>query len=165
MKLKKSVGINLSFEDITNPTIINYLEGILKKGHPYPIVLEFLESEGLQDIDKTIYFCNIMKSYGAIIAIDDFGAGYSNYDYFFNIPFDILKLDGSLVKRVEDYRGFLLLESIINLAKKLNIHVVAEFVESETIFEKLKTLNVDFFQGYYFDKARSLEEILSSKST
>lgn len=163
LKLKKSVSINLSFEDITNPTIINYLESILKEGHPYPIVLEFLESEGLQDIDKTIYFCNIMKSYGAVIAIDDFGAGYSNYDYFFNIPFDILKLDGSLVKRVEDYRGFLLLESIITFAKRLNIQVVAEFVESEVIFEKLKTLDVDFFQGYYFDKAKSLEEILSSR--
>lgn len=160
LKLKKPVGINLSFEDITNPVIINYLEDTLKKEHPYPIVLELLESEGLQDIDKTIHFCNIMKSYGALIAIDDFGAGYSNYDYFFNIPFDILKLDSSLVKRVEEYTGYLLLESIVSFAKKLDIKIVAEFVENEKIFEELKSLDIDFYQGYYFDKPKPLEIII-----
>ncbi|WP_320036040.1 EAL domain-containing protein [Halarcobacter sp.] len=156
---KQSISINLSYEDITNPVIINYLEKVLKN-HPYPITLEFLESEGLQDIEKTNNFCSIMKSYGAKIAIDDFGSGYSNYDYFFDVPLDVIKLDGSIVKRITDYKGYILIESIVSFAKKLDIKVIAEFVEDEIIFEKLKSLDVDYYQGYYFDKPKPLEEIL-----
>ncbi len=159
LALKTPISINLSFEDITNPEIINYLENILKE-HPYPITLEFLESEGLQDIEKTIRFCKRMKSYGADIAIDDFGSGYSNYDYFFDVPIDILKIDGSLVKRINEYKGYLLLESIVSYAKKLHLHIVAEYVEDKTIFEKLKLLDVDLYQGYYIDKPKPLSEIL-----
>jgi c-di-GMP phosphodiesterase len=161
LKLKAPVGINLSFEDIINPDIITLLENVLKK-HPYPITLEFLESEGLQDIELTKKFCQIMKSYGAQIAIDDFGSGYSNYDYFLNVPIDILKIDGSLVKRVIEYKGYLLVESIVGYAKKLNIKIVAEFVESREIFNILKALDVDMFQGYYIDKPKSIDEILNT---
>ena len=159
LALKTPISINLSFEDITNPEIITYLENILKE-HPYPITLEFLESEGLQDIEKTIRFCKRMKSYGAEIAIDDFGSGYSNYDYFFDVPIDILKIDGSLVKRINEYKGYLLLESIVSYSKKLHLSIVAEYVEDKTIFEKLKLLDVDLYQGYYIDKPKPLSEIL-----
>ncbi len=159
LALKTPISINLSFEDITNPEIITYLENILKE-HPYPITLEFLESEGLQDIEKTIRFCKRMKSYGAEIAIDDFGSGYSNYDYFFDVPIDILKIDGSLVKRINEYKGYLLLESIVSYSKKLHLSIVAEYVEDKSIFEKLKLLDVDLYQGYYIDKPKPLSEIL-----
>lgn len=159
--LQCDISINLAFEDIINPSIMVFLEDILKKNQDFSITIELLESEGIKDIQKTIHFCNVMKSYGAKIAIDDFGSGYSNYEYFFDIPIDIIKIDGSLTKRIEDYRGYILLESIVTFAKKLGIKVIAEFVENDAIFEKLKTLDVDMFQGYFISEPKSLESILS----
>jgi EAL domain-containing protein (putative c-di-GMP-specific phosphodiesterase class I)/FixJ family two-component response regulator/GGDEF domain-containing protein len=160
--LKKEISINLSFEDIINPEIIEYLEEILKQ-HKSIITIELLESEGLRDMEKTIKFCTLMKSYGAKIAIDDFGSGYSNYDYFLSLPIDKLKLDGSLVKKVAEYKGFALIESIIGFCKKCDIKVVAEFVEDEKTFNILKKLGVDYFQGYYFSEPKSLDELLNEK--
>ena len=159
--LQHNISINLSFEDIINPSIMVFLEDILQKNQDFIITIELLESEGIKDIQKTIHFCNVMKSYGAKIAIDDFGSGYSNYEYFFDIPIDILKIDGSLTKRIEEYKGYILLESIVSFAKKLGIKVIAEFVENDAIFEKLKTLNIDMFQGYFISEPKSLESILS----
>jgi len=160
--LHKEISINLSYEDIINPEIIDYLEKILKQ-HKSVITIELLESEGLIDMEKTIKFCTLMKSYGARIAIDDFGSGYSNYEYFLSLPIDKIKLDGSLVKKVGEYRGFILIESIINFCKKCDIKVVAEFVEDEKTFNILKNLGVDYFQGHYFSEAKSLDELLKEK--
>ncbi|QKF78728.1 EAL domain-containing protein [Arcobacter defluvii] len=160
--LHKEISINLSYEDIINPEIIDYLEKILKE-HKSVITIELLESEGLIDMEKTIKFCTLMKSYGARIAIDDFGSGYSNYEYFLSLPIDKIKLDGSLVKKVGEYRGFILIESIITFCKKCDIKVVAEFVEDEKTFNILKNLGVDYFQGYYFSEAKSLDELLKEK--
>ncbi|WP_419767714.1 EAL domain-containing protein [Arcobacter sp.] len=155
--LQKEISINLSFEDISNPEIILFLEEKLQKYNSI-VTIELLESEGLKDIEKTINFCNLMKSYGAKIAIDDFGAGYSNFEYFFTLPIDKIKIDGSLIKKVNEYKGYVLVESIVDFCKKLDIKVVAEFVEDEKTFETLKSLGVDWFQGYYFSKPKPIED-------
>lgn len=82
------------------PKSLLFLEEKLLK-YSSVITIELLESEGLKDIEKTISFCNLMKDYGAKIAIDDFGAGYSNFEYFFSLPIDKVKIDGSLIKKSE----------------------------------------------------------------
>ncbi|ADG94658.1 response regulator receiver modulated diguanylate cyclase/phosphodiesterase [Arcobacter nitrofigilis DSM 7299] len=156
--LQKEISINLSFEDISNPEIILFLEEKLLK-YSSVITIELLESEGLKDIEKTISFCNLMKDYGAKIAIDDFGAGYSNFEYFFSLPIDKVKIDGSLIKKVNEYKGYVLVEAIVNFCKKLDIKVVAEFVEDEKTFETLKNLGIDWFQGYYFSEPKPIEEL------
>jgi diguanylate cyclase (GGDEF)-like protein len=152
-------SINLSFVDIINPEIVLMLEDMLKQHQGGTVTLELLETEGMIDINETIRFCKNMKSLGAKIAIDDFGSGYSNFIYFFDMPIDILKIDGSLIKRVGDYRGYIALETIVEFARKLNIQTVAEFVENETIFEKLKKLDLDMYQGYYFSKPMPFSEL------
>ena len=87
------------------------------------------------------------------LAIDDFGSGYSNYKHVLKLNSDILKIDGSLIKNIlEDKDSLYVVESIVNFAKKINIKTVAEFVENEEIFNKLKEIGVDYFQGYYFSK-------------
>lgn len=153
------VSINLSYEDIANPQINAYLESMLEKFRGKSITLELLESEGLKDLQLTIDFCTRMKGYGALIAIDDFGSGYSNFEYFFDIPIDLLKIDGSLIKRVNDYRGYLVVEAINDFSKRIGVKTVAEYVENQEIFEKLKKLQIDFFQGYYFASPKPFEEL------
>lgn len=158
--LDKAISINLSFEDIINPEIVDYIEYCVKE-YSINLTIELLESEGLKDIEKTIRFCNLMKSFGVKIAIDDFGSGYSNFEYFFILPIDIVKLDGSLVKKVSEYKGYILLESIIKFCKKSDIQIIAEFVENEKIFNLLVDLEVDLFQGYYFQKPLPFEKIVN----
>ncbi|MDD2789145.1 MAG: EAL domain-containing protein [Sulfurimonas sp.] len=155
----QGVSINLSFDDIANPEVTEYLESLMLSHPNARITLELLESEGLKDIDKTIEFCNQMKNYGAKIAIDDFGSGYSNFVYFFDMPIDILKIDGSLIKRVHETQGFIALETITTFAKNLGMEIVAEFVEDEAIFNKLKSLEINMFQGYYFAKPKPFSEL------
>lgn len=152
-------SINLSFNDITNPLTVEYLENMISKHPKAQIHLELLEYEGLKDIEQTIRFCNIMKSHGAKISIDDFGSGYSNFTYFFDMPLDVLKIDGSLVKRIHEYRGYLALETIVQFANNLGIKTVAEYVEDESVFNKLKELGLDMYQGYYFAQPKPFDEL------
>ncbi|MDD2266984.1 EAL domain-containing protein [Sulfuricurvum sp.] len=152
-------SINLSFDDIANPETTTCLEELFQRYPKANVTLEILESEGLKDIDETLRFFNYMKGFGAKIAIDDFGSGYSNFAYFFDMPLDILKIDGSVVKRIHEYRGYLALETIVKFANNLGVKTVAEFVEDATIFDKLKTLGVDMFQGYYFAQPKPFEAL------
>lgn len=152
-------SINLSFDDIANPETTACLEGLFQHYPNANVTLELLESEGLKDINETIRFFHQMKGYGAKIAIDDFGSGYSNFAYFFDMPLDILKIDGSVVKRIHEYRGYLALETIVKFANNLGVKTVAEFVEDEAIFEKLKTMGIDMFQGYYFAQPKPFDAL------
>lgn len=153
------VSINLSFDDIVNPEISRFLEEQLKAYPRARITVELLENEGFKDIQKTIDFCQQIKAYGVSISIDDFGSGYSNFSRFFEIPADILKIDGSLVKRVHDERGKAVLRAITTFARNFGFTTVAEFVEDEAIFEALKPLDVDLFQGNYFSMPKPLEHL------
>ena len=153
------VSINLSFDDIVNPDISRFLEEQLKAFPRAKITVELLENEGFKDIQKTIDFCQQIKAYGVSISIDDFGSGYSNFSRFFEIPADILKIDGSLVKRVHDERGKAVLRAITTFARNFGFTTVAEFVEDEAIFEALKPLDVDLFQGNFFSMPKPLEQL------
>jgi c-di-GMP phosphodiesterase len=154
-----SFSVNLSFADIINPEIVLLLEELIGQHNGGTVTLELLENEGLIDISETVRFCKSMKALGAQIAIDDFGSGYSNFIYFFDIPIDILKIDGSLVKRVGDYRGYLALETIVSFARNIGVKTVAEFVENQEGFEKLKTLGIDMYQGYHFSEPKPFSKL------
>ena len=89
----------------------------------------------------------------AKLYIDDFGSGYANFDYLLKLGANGVKIDGSLVKNIlTDKNSEILVKLVIDFAKHTGIEVVAEYVENEEIFEKLKSLGVDYFQGYYFSK-------------
>lgn len=94
------------------------------------------------------------------IAIDDFGAGYSNFERILEFEPDIIKIDGSLIKNIQtDVFSRDLVETIVAFAKKQNIKTVGEFVENEAIFNILNEIGVDYSQGYYFGKPISLKII------
>jgi EAL domain-containing protein (putative c-di-GMP-specific phosphodiesterase class I) len=152
-------SINLSFDDIANPETAAYLEALFIKYPKANVTLELLESESLRNIEEPIVFFNRMKAYGAKIAIDDFGSGYSNFSHFFDMPLDILKIDGSVVKRIHEPRGYLALKTIITFAENLGVQTVAEFVEDKAIFEKLKGLGVNMYQGYYFSQPKPFDKL------
>ncbi len=153
-----NVSINLSLEDIDDEKmreeIISKLSCFEK---PQRITFEIVENEDVSKSEKVKEFLNKVKSIGCKIYIDDFGSGYSNFDYLLKLHPDGVKIDGSLIKNIlEDTQSRIMIKTIVSFAKEMNIKTIAEFVESEEIFELLKSMGVDYFQGYYFSPPKPL---------
>ncbi len=155
----KDITINLSGTDIENIEIRTLLlESIMKEEFKGRITFELLEDENIKDFNIIKDFISLAKLMGDVkIAIDDFGSGYSNFERLLDFQPDFLKIDGSLIKNiVHDKFTRHVVEVIILFAKKQNIKTIAEFVENEEIFNKVKELGIDYSQGYYFHKPQKL---------
>ncbi|MEA2100344.1 MAG: EAL domain-containing protein [Campylobacterota bacterium] len=154
------ISINISVLDIekrlTREKIFELLS--INKGKLHRVVFELLEDEDVKDFKLIKSFIQDVKNMGVKIAIDDFGAGYSNFERLLDYQPNILKIDGSLVKNIENDKFSLdVVETIVDFAKKQNIQTIAEFVENENIFNILNELGVDYSQGYYFGKPEALK--------
>ncbi len=147
-------SINLSLQDILSHKVVSVLIEYLEKYKcGSRVILEIVESEGIEDFDELLVFIKQVKRYGCKIAIDDFGTGYSNFVYLAKLNADFVKIDGSLIKDIDKNESQLAtVESILHFTKKMNIKTIAEFVEDKNIFDILCDLGVDFSQGYLFSK-------------
>ncbi|XPV69843.1 MAG: EAL domain-containing protein [Halarcobacter sp.] len=147
-------SINLSVEDLLDREIVEFITYNIKKYNVNrKIVFELLETEGIENYEEVSSFINEMKFLGCRIAIDDFGSGYSNFEYLLQLNIDYIKIDGSLIKNLDkDKNAQIVVETIVSFAKKLNIIVVAEYVHSEAVYEKVKELNIDRSQGFLLAK-------------
>ncbi len=154
------ISINISVLDIekqqTREKIFDLLEQY--KDITSRIVFELLEDEDAKDFLLVKTFIEKVKEYGVKIAIDDFGAGYSNFERLMDYQPDILKIDGSLIKDIvtNDY-SLSVVKAIVTFAKDQNIEIIAEYVENENIYKVLKELDINYSQGYYFSPPKPLE--------
>ena len=150
-------SVNLSIDDVMDADIYRYIIEKLKsfsKMAPF-VTFELLESEAIEDFGKVGEFIKELKRYGAKVAIDDFGSGYSNFSYLVSMNVDFLKIDGMLIKDIDtNMDNYLVVEGIVNFAQKLGITVIAEYVHSSTVQAKVKELGIDFSQGFYIDKPK-----------
>jgi PAS domain S-box-containing protein len=153
-KLSYDFSINLSVEDIFDRDTMDYMFTVAKNNDVMDrMVIEIVESEELVNIEETNRIFERFKAAGVKISIDDFGTGFSNFDYLMNIRADYLKIDASIVKRVrEDESSKEVILSIVSLAKHANMKTVAEFIFDETIAKEVAALGVDYGQGYFFGK-------------
>lgn len=154
----EKIAINFLPKDFLNSHIMEAFLGHIKElKSPEKIVIEITEQEGIEDFDRLTKIIRMLKKLGVMIAIDDFGSGYSNYAHILSIKPDYLKIDGSLIKNIlTNNESQILVKNIISFAKDLNIVTVAEYVENKEIFELLKEYGVDEYQGYYFSPAIDL---------
>ncbi len=146
--------INLSIEDIVDKEMFIFIMKKLKDSKAAKrVTFEILESDAIEDFKKVERFIIEVKRYGAKIAIDDFGSGYSNFGYLTRISADYIKIDGSLVKNMDiDKNSLIVVETIVEFAQKLGIKTIAEYVHSSAIMNKVKDLHIDYSQGYYIDE-------------
>ncbi|HIP21298.1 MAG TPA: EAL domain-containing protein, partial [Sulfurimonas sp.] len=159
-KVEADISINLSAIDMENESIREEIYTLLHNSGEKAkrVTFELLEDEEMKDFEVIKAFIVKVKSYGVKIAIDDFGSGYSNYERLLDFQPDIIKIDGSLVKNIESSKfSVSIVKSIIFFAREQGLCVIAEYVENETIFNILKDLGVEYFQGYYFGKPEPLE--------
>ena len=159
-KCDKLCSINLDLEDIKNPETIELLEKYVNKINK-PVIFEILESDSITDYKYFIKFIEKFRKKGVLFAIDDFGSGFSNYQEILSFQPEYLKIDGSLIKNIlKDNTSYILTYSISSLSAMLEIKNTAEFVENEEIFEKLKNIGIEEFQGFYIDKPKPITEII-----
>lgn len=158
-------SINLTVEDILDENIKEFLfTKIQEYNYSNNLVLELVESEKISTYEPVYEFINEVKKFGCEIAIDDFGSGYSNFEYLVKIDADYVKIDGSIVQRINDDENSLeIVKSILSFCKKMDIKIIAEFVSCKELFEKINELEIDYSQGYYIGKPENklIEENLN----
>jgi len=157
-KFDSEFSINLSYEDIINEDIYNFILGMLKNTNMgNRVTFELLETQKVKDFKKVIHFFSEIRRYGAKIAIDDFGSGFSNFSYLTKIKPDFIKIDGSLIENIDvDKNSYIVVETIVNFASKMGIKTVAEYVHSSTVLSTVKSLNIDYSQGFFIDKPKPM---------
>jgi diguanylate cyclase (GGDEF)-like protein len=153
-KREESFSINFSFQDITNKTTVTYLIKMVEKYSMHNrLIIELLETESMQNIHVVKHFITKMRSYGIKIAIDDFGSGYSNFIYIAQLEPDFIKIDGSIIKNINnDEKSFIIAKHIHNFAKEIGCQTIAEYVHSQEVNSFVEKLNIDGRQGYFIQK-------------
>jgi len=155
--------INLTIEDISDSVSQAHIYSILEENRDAAprMIFEIVESEGIENFSEIIEFVKNIREMGSKIAIDDFGSGYSNFEYLVRIRPDFIKLDGSLIKNIHTDRNSLcVVESILHFAKRMDIQTVAEYVHSKEVFDIVRKLDIDYSQGFYLGEP--LKEIQKS---
>ena len=160
------ISVNITAHSL-NWEIEEYINQKLKEYHvsASQLWLEITEQDMLTNSDLVIEKLNRLKAAGHKLLIDDFGMGHTSLIYLQSEHFDVVKLDGSLVREIiQKTTNQKIVASVIELARKLNVKVVAEYVETEEQCELLKSLGCDWYQGYLFGKPMTLEEYIADVS-
>lgn len=160
MKHDVAVTLNLSYIDINNSELCDNLMSKVKKmklGNR--LTVEIVESEQIHDIDMVNEFIFALKKNGVMIAIDDFGSGFSNFDTILNLDIDYVKLDGSLVSKIHDKKYRIMLESMVKICHDLGIKTIAEYICDESIMEAATSIGVDYLQGYHLHQPSQWDSV------
>ncbi|ORU93206.1 MAG: hypothetical protein A6F71_08905 [Cycloclasticus sp. symbiont of Poecilosclerida sp. M] len=136
--------------------------------NPSSICFEITETSAIANLTAAHAFIISLKDMGCEFALDDFGTGLSSFGYLKNFPVDYIKIkiDGSFVKDIaNDPIDEAMVKSINDIGKIMDKKTVAEWVDSQRIVDRLKSIGVDFAQGYHFSQPEHLNDILSNRAT
>jgi diguanylate cyclase (GGDEF)-like protein len=122
------------------------------------LIVELTETAALVDIEESMRFVSRIRTLGARVAIDDFGAGYTSFRNLQALKVDMVKVDGTFVKGLADSRdNQIFVSTLVSLAKNFNLSTVAEWVGNPREADILRAFGVDYFQGMYFGKPEVTE--------
>ncbi len=149
----KNISVNISFRDM----IQSDLAGLLTRHYRMPapgqgkLILEILERSELSEIEACREFAATARKLGCLIAIDDFGSGYSNFEKLLTLPINIIKINGTLIQQLKlNMKARMMIQNIILFCKQTGLVIIAEWVDSPELAEELKEMGVDYLQGFHF---------------
>lgn len=158
-----NLSINISASNLNSPDLLFLLEDTISIWDvpPENLTLEVTETVVMTDAKSSLHQLRKIRDIGFKISIDDFGTGYSSLSYFKKIPATELKIDKSFVDNlITNQADKNIAALIIFLAKRFNLSVVAEGVESADILQEVVDLQCDYVQGFYFSKALPYEQLI-----
>ncbi len=160
----ESVSVNVSGQTMGDENFMVKLGDLLEQtGFPgNKLCLEITETMAVGDEKRALLFMRQVKKRGVRFALDDFGAGHASFNYLKSFPVDLIKIDGAFVRgMLTDEMDLATIHSIVEIAKVSQRQTVAEFVETAEVAAKLKTMGVDFAQGYYFSRPTPMDEVFA----
>ncbi|HUS96506.1 MAG TPA: EAL domain-containing protein, partial [Hyphomicrobiaceae bacterium] len=124
------------------------------------LMIEITETAAIEDLEQSIAFVDTLKELGCLVAIDDFGAGYTSFKNLKHLAVDIVKIDGSFVKNLATDPGDrIFLETMVRLAENFGMKTVAEWVGCEETAGIVRDVGITYMQGYYFGQPIEQSEI------
>lgn len=157
--VKRLFAINLSGATLLDETFIDFAINITTQYGVSPgnFCLEITETSAIQNLSYATRFIEKLKSHGFTFSLDDFGAGFSSFNYLKNLPVDYLKIDGSIVQNIdESLINFTMVESINSMGHVIGLKTIAEFAKNPSIVERLHRIGVDYVQGYAIAEPKPL---------
>ena len=164
--IEKCVSENFTLSVNISPLQLysdNFSLEVIKLSDRYnikPSQIIFEVTEGVALLDRNEIKCNFIKlsNHGFNWSVDDFGTGYSSFERLFTLPVNEVKIDKSLISKIEiNNKYFIIVKNIVGMSASLNIQTVAEGVETDNQFDILKSLGVNSFQGFYLSRPLSKE--------
>lgn len=149
------MSINMSARQLAEKAIVKHISNTLKDyGIPgHCLEIEITENTIMSDMDSVIQKLKALSKKGVFIAIDDFGTGYSSLSYLHKLPIHTLKIDRAFIKEVNmKHTGNSIINTIVAMARGLNLNVIAEGVESQQQLEYLQEIECSEAQGFLFGK-------------
>jgi len=161
------VAVNLSGGSLNDERFIADAFAILADHGPVVsrLCIEITESVALHDLSNTRHFIDGIRKYGAKLALDDFGAGYTSFSYLRSLPADAIKIDGAYVKDLLAHpANQAIVQAIVDLTRNLGMKCIAEWPEDVATLEALAEMGVDYAQGYVISRPLMPERILLGTS-
>jgi diguanylate cyclase (GGDEF)-like protein/PAS domain S-box-containing protein len=156
-------GINLSGNSLSDDSLLAYLHSQLSRSGVAPGLLcfEITETSAIAHLPNAVHIIQELQQLGCRFALDDFGVGMSSFGYLKHLPVDFLKIDGSFVKEMcADPIHRAMVEAIHHIGHVMGKRTIAEFVETNETTEALRSIGVDYGQGYALARPVPLEQLL-----
>lgn len=153
--------VNLSGQVLNDDGFIQHVLEHLQRNRirPGSICLEITETAAIANLAKATRLIEALRDQGVLFALDDFGTGMSSFSYLKTLPVDFLKIDGFFIKDLfSDHMNPAIVEAITRIGHTAGLRVIAEWVEDDAALQHLRTLNIDFAQGYATGRPRSLKD-------
>jgi EAL domain-containing protein (putative c-di-GMP-specific phosphodiesterase class I) len=161
-------AINLSGASLNDE---RFLQDAMAAIRRYPrsasrVCFEITESVALYDLKNTRRFVDRVRSFGSMVALDDFGAGYTSFNYLKELPADLVKIDGSFIRLLDTQpANYAITRAILDLSHQIGMSVVAEWVESVEVLEALMGLGIDYGQGFLLARPLSTETLVPARNS
>ncbi len=160
--LRLGMSVNLSARNLLDPELPNQIVSLLEE-HGIPadqLTVEVTESATLADPERAVRVLNALQATGVAVSIDDFGIGNASIQYLAGLPANELKIDKSFITDIcEDRRAEAIVRSTIDLARHLELNVVAEGIETAAVLDRLASLGCDTGQGYVISRPLPADQL------